>query len=41
LAKKVLVNCAKDGDAVLEEAARTELQNVEFLEDPMDFTSEI
>ncbi|HAJ00703.1 MAG TPA: phycocyanin alpha phycocyanobilin lyase, partial [Dehalococcoidia bacterium] len=41
LAKKVLVNCAKDGDAVLEEAARTELENIEFMEDPMAFGSEI
>ena len=41
LAKKVLVNCAKEGDAVLEEAARSELENIEFLEDPMAFTSEI
>ena len=40
LAKKVLVNCVKDGDAVLEDAARSELENIEFLEDPMAFTSE-
>ena len=41
LAKKVLVNCAKDGDAVLEDAARSELENIEFLEDPMAFSSEV
>ena len=40
LAKKVLVNYVKDGDAVLEDAARSELENIEFLEDPMAFTSE-
>ena len=41
LAKKVLVNCVKDGDAVLEDAARSELENIEFLEDPMAFSSEV
>jgi len=41
LAKKVLVHCVKEGDAVLEEAARAELQNIEFLEDPMAFTSDV
>jgi HEAT repeat protein len=41
LAKKVLVNCVKEGDATLEEVARAELQNIEFLEDPMAFTSEV
>ncbi len=41
LAKKVLLHCVKDGDASLEEAARAELQNMEFLEDPMAFTSEV
>ena len=40
LAKKVLVNCVKEGDAVLEDAARAELQNIELLEDPMSFSSE-
>ena len=41
LAKKVLVHCVKEGDAVLEDAARAELENIEFLEDPMAFTSDI
>ena len=41
LAKKVLVNCIKEGDAVLEDAARAELENIEFLDDPMAFTSEV
>lgn len=40
LAKKILLHCAKEGDAALEDAARDELQNIEFLEDPMAFTSE-
>ena len=40
LAKKVLMNCVKEGDAVLEDAARAELQNIELLEDPMSFSSE-
>ena len=40
LAKKVLFNCVQEGDASLEEAARAELQNIEFLEDPMAFNSE-
>ena len=38
LAKKVLVHCVKEGDSVLEDAARFELQNIELLEDPMAFT---
>ncbi len=41
LAKKVLMNCVKEGDAVLEDAARAELQNIELLEDPMSFSSEV
>ena len=41
LAKKVLLNCVKEGDASLEEAARAELQNIELLEDPMAFTSDL
>ena len=40
LAKKVLLHCVKEGDASLEEAARAELQNIEFSEDPMAFNSE-
>jgi len=40
LAKKVLLHCVKEGDAALEEAARAELQNIEFLEDPMAFSSD-
>ena len=41
LAKKVLVHCIKEGDATLEDAARAELQNIGFLEDPMAFTSDV
>ncbi|PKB82771.1 MAG: hypothetical protein BZY88_03760 [SAR202 cluster bacterium Io17-Chloro-G9] len=41
LAKKVLLHCVKEGDAGLEDAARDELQNIEFLEDPMAFTSDV
>jgi HEAT repeat protein len=40
LAKKVLLHCVKEGDATLEEAARAELLNMEYLEDPMSFSSE-
>ena len=39
LAKRVLIRCIKEGDAVLEEAARTALESVEFLEDPMSYQS--
>ena len=41
LAKKVLIHYVKEGDSVLEEAARAELQNIEFLEDPMAFSSDV
>ena len=41
LAKRALVHCIEEGDASLEEAARTALENVEFLEDPMAFTAEV
>ena len=41
LAKKVLLHCVKEGDATLEDAARAELQNLELLEDPMAFSSDI
>jgi HEAT repeat protein len=41
LAKKVLVNCIKEGDAALEDAARMELQNIEYMEDPMAFSSDL
>jgi HEAT repeat protein len=41
LAKRALLRCIKEGDATLEEAARTALENVEFLEDPMAFSSEL
>jgi HEAT repeat protein len=41
LAKKALLHCVKEGDAALEDAARAELQNIEFLEDPMAFTSKV
>ena len=41
LAKKVLLHCIKEGDAALEDAARIELQNIEALEDPMAFSSDV
>lgn len=41
LAKKVLMACAKDGDANLEEAARIELEDMEFFEDPLDFGADV
>jgi HEAT repeat protein len=40
LAKRALLRCMKDGDAVLEEAARLALETLEFLEDPMAFSSD-
>ena len=40
LAKGALMRCIEEGDASLEEVARTALENVEFLEDPMAFASE-
>lgn len=40
LAKKVLVNCVKEGDAALEDAARAELESIETLEDPLSFSSQ-
>ncbi len=41
LAKQALIRCIKEGDASLEEAARNALEDVEFLDDPMSFTSDI
>ena len=40
LAKRALLSCIKEGDAALEGAARTALENTEFLEDPMAFSSQ-
>ena len=40
LAKKVLLHCVSEGDALLEDAARDELQNLEMMEDPMAFPSD-
>ena len=37
LAKRVLRACAKEGDANLEEAARIELENIDFFENPLGF----
>ena len=41
LAKKVLTSLIKDGDANLEEAARIELQDLEFDEDPQGFLGDL
>ncbi len=41
LAKRALLRCIKEGDAALEDAARFALENVEFLEDPMAFSSQV
>jgi HEAT repeat protein len=41
LAKRALLRCVKEGDAVLEEAARSALEGIEFLEDPMAFSSDL
>ncbi len=38
LAKRVLVNCVKEGDAAAGDAARAELENIEILEDPLGFS---
>jgi HEAT repeat protein len=41
LAKRALLRCIKEGDAALEEAARAALENVEFMDDPMAFISDV
>ena len=41
LAKRVLVNCVKEGDAALEDAAKAELENIELMEDPLGFSSQV
>ena len=41
LAKKVLTSLAEDGDSNLEEAARVELQDLEFDEDPQGFLGDL
>ena len=41
LAKRALLRCIKESDASLEEAARAALEDIEFLEDPMAFSSEL
>lgn len=40
LAKRALQRCVKEGDAVLEDAARSALEDIEFLGDPIAFQSE-
>ena len=35
LARKALTDCIRDGDPAMEDAARAELENIEFLDDPM------
>ena len=40
LAKKVLQSLVRDGDANLEEAARMELEDLEFDEDPQGYLGE-
>ena len=39
LAKRALLNCVSEGDTALEDAAKAELENIEFLEDPLEFSS--
>ena len=39
LAKSALLNCVREGDAALEDAALASLENLEFLEDPLAFSS--
>ena len=41
LAKKVLTSLVKDGDANLEEAARMELQDLEFDQDPQGYLGDV
>ena len=41
LAKQALLTCTDDGDTNLEEAARIELEDMDFLEDPLDFSAEV
>ena len=41
LARRALLQCIKEGDAALEDAARSALEDVEFLEDPVAFSPEI
>ena len=41
LAKRALQRCIKEGDAVLEDVARSALEGIEFLEDPIAFQSEV
>ena len=40
MAKRVLVNCVKEGDAALEDAAKAELEGIELMEDPLGFSSQ-
>ncbi len=35
LARRALIDCVRDGDAAISDAAHTELENLEFLDDPM------
>ena len=35
LARRTLIDCVRDGDAAMSDAAHTELENLEFLDDPM------
>lgn len=35
LARRALIDCVRDGDAAMSEAAHAELENLEFLDDPM------
>ena len=34
-ARRALIDCVRDGDASMSEAAHSELENLEFLDDPM------
>ena len=35
LARRALIDCVRDGDAAMSEAAHAEMENLEFLDDPM------
>ena len=41
MAKRALQRCIKEGDAALEDAAQAALEEIDFLDDPVAFTSDI
>ncbi len=41
MAKRALQRCIQEGDAGLEDAAQAALEEIDFLDDPVAFTSDI